>query len=318
MGPTESYDDSIAGVKEYYHFALYSQDNQGAEIIGKFAGMSQEMGRNLPLEERYNPYLKDPDFKPARNMAAVNMIAGGGDSRTYAAAGWTLPNEPEIAAKHGTKMLLIRNVIATRGSDAMRFVQRRLFGEAYDPDIFYWMVAGHELSHGMLPFTKGYDPKGQPLSQILGDLDLPVEEKKADLLGLMAVEEFAKKGEISWDSYWAIARMYVGAETVFRLYRNPNEAHAKYSVAVHNLLKEKHAVSFDGATGRMQVHSNFPQAIREILSIFLKIQAEGDRGAAERLLSEHNAPAPEITAAIEALKKAGLSSQTHYNPIISQ
>jgi hypothetical protein len=241
----------------------------------------------------------------------VNLVMAGGATAVLPAAGWTLPNEPEIIARHGTKMLLIRNVIETRGADSMTFIMRELFGEAYDPEFFYKFVSNHELSHAVLPMTVGLEPNGRPLNEVLGDLTSPVEEQKADLLGFHWLEGLVKHGDVARETYMEVAKMYV-ADMIYTTFRDPNEAHAKFQVVAYNLLKEKGAIVLDEQTGRLSVTDKFPEAMREVTWVFLTIQAKGDRAEADRLLKEKGQQPPEIAGILAKLNGQAIPRRTSY------
>jgi hypothetical protein len=159
--------------------------------------------------------------------------------------------------------------------------------------------------------TLGFDPTGRPLNELLGDLTMPIEEQKADLLGLTLLTGLVKHGDMPMAEFMEVAKMYV-ADMIYTTYRDPHEAHGKFQVAAYNMLKERGAIVYDDATGRMTVTDKFPEAVREVTGVFLGIQERGDRAAADKLLSEHGTQAPEVAKTLELLTAQNQPRRTSY------
>jgi len=318
LGAEFRYDDPLLNRKRSYMFGLYTKDEKGTEVLDKLKALIPEIGLNLPLESRYNPYLnyghggKAPGLQFKENLVPVNLIGAGGEQLTRLYVGLNL----------GENILLVHNALAEGSAGVKDIVQRELFGEPYDVEADYKLVLGHEMGHGILPPTKGFSVPGEALEQELGDLSAAVEEEKASLVGLLGLEAMAKSEGLAAngeeklsEDYWAVAKTFVGAMTVNYLHKDPHGPYGKYVLVVYNLLKEKGGVFYDGSIHKLQIDKGkFPKAIREIAGLFLKIQAEGNRALAEELLNNHNQPQPEIIDALQAAKN--LPTRTVFNPIL--
>jgi hypothetical protein len=154
-------------------------------------------------------------------------------------------------------------------------------------DGYLSMVVMHEISHGIGP-AYARTAKGKVnIEEAIGPVQSPLEEAKADIVGMFALEWLMDKGALpkaKSNDYYA---SFVAG--IFRTVRfGVAEAHGRAQMMEFNYLAENGAITRD-ASGRYVIDFvKMPKAIASLAKELLEIEATGDRARAEAWFNKYD------------------------------
>jgi hypothetical protein len=165
-------------------------------------------------------------------------------------------------------------------------------------DAFFTHILMHELMHGLGP--QQVHGTNVSVHQTMKEANSALEEAKADISGLWALQQLADQGKVSPE----IARtMYTTfLASTFRSIRfGVNEAHGKGIAVQLNYLLDKGAVVV-GADGTFAVVGDrIKGAVADLTRDILTMQATGDYAAAKELLTTMGIIRPEVQRVLDRL-----------------
>ena len=163
-------------------------------------------------------------------------------------AAFNLPNDERVVAEKGSKRVLLKNfqeakfekVLQPIAAVALTPEDRSLV--AFEP--FFTHILMHELMHGLGPQTIRVDGRETTVRQELKELNGTLEEAKADISGLWALQYLMDKGVIDAGQERSMYVTFL-ASTFRTLRFGLNEAHAKGMALQVNYLIDRGAVRID-------------------------------------------------------------------------
>ena len=140
------------------------------------------------------------------------------------------------------------------------------------------------------------------VSKALKELYSPIEEAKADVVGIYCVPFLMDKGWIPAEKEREIYTSYLAG--MFRSLRfGTHEAHGKATLIQLNFHREQGAFLYDEATGKFSVDMSKIKESQEILARKLLIlEGDGDYEKAEAFITRYGTIDEVISQAIEKLK----------------
>jgi hypothetical protein len=237
----------------------------------------------------------------------VQEIYTAGDARRgVQTAAFNLPNDEFVREKKGSKKVLLKNVMDAKFRQSGRPIAVRVL----DPsivnlltfDAYFNHVLFHELSHGLGP---GFItlPKGERVEVRipLKNLYSTIEECKADILGVWNLLYAHQQRLLTGFDERQLFATYAGL--MFRSIRfGIGEAHGRGMAVQWNWLRERRAITA-AASGKFMV--DFPRmrdAVRELATELLTIEATGDYDRARALLEKYGKETAEMQAVNAMLK----------------
>jgi hypothetical protein len=171
-------------------------------------------------------------------------------------------------------------------------------------DAFFGNTMFHEVAHG-LGIKNTLDGEGT-VREALREHASPMEEGKADVVGLYMVEQLFERGELTQGS---IEDHYVTfLAGIFRSIRfGASSAHGKANMIRFNYFQEQGAFARDDATGTYRV--DFPamdRAVDSLSELILTLQGDGRYGEVDRLMKERGVVPPELQVDLERLDGMGI------------
>lgn len=310
IGPYEVYEDELMGWKAAFESFIAIKDPEASADLETLVEHLPGLEAALPIEERY----KSLDRSFGSPISVVDAIYTAGDARDgVQVLAYNLPNDPRVSDEHGTKKVMLRNVIEAKFEKILVPIAARILEpslvEGIEARPFFISLVMHELAHGLGPRqVHGTDT---PVSVALGASYSAIEEAKADVIGYLSLEELADE-----EVYSEEFRRQVTISTVAGLFRcvrfGTGEAHGKgCAVQLDRLLEEGAVVvTPDGRYDIQveQVRTVFADLGRELLTL----EATGDAEAAARLLEGHGELGPSVRSALERLADVPVDIRPRY------
>jgi hypothetical protein len=169
---------------------------------------------------------------------------------------------------------------------------------AFEP--FFTHILMHELMHGLGPQTITVDGRATTVRQELKELNGTLEEAKADISGLWALQQLMDKGVIDKRDERSMYLTFLAS--AFRTLRfGLNESHAKgMALQVNHLLD--HGAIRVGADGRFSLDlKKTKQAVTGLTHDIMMLQARGDYAGVKALLDREVAIRPEVQRVLDQL-----------------
>lgn len=302
IGPYEVYEDEWFNYKAAFEAFIALTDEGETAKLARFSGHLQELEDHLPIDPQYRR-AKLGGYSPIR---VVNLAFSSGDgNRGVQTAAFNLPNDERVVAAKGSKRVMLKNVQEAKFAHVLvPIAGRALAAEdrplvAFEP--FFTHILMHELMHGLGPQTITVDGRATTVRQELKELNGTLEEAKADISGLWALQYLMDHGGLDAAQERALYTTFL-ASTFRTLRFGLTEAHAKGMALQLNWLLDRggFVVRADGtfAVDFGKVKPAVESLVREIMTI----QAHGDYAAAKALLEKMVVIRPEVKRVLDGLK----------------
>ncbi|MBF0443602.1 MAG: hypothetical protein HQK54_16975 [Oligoflexales bacterium] len=301
IGPYEVYEDEWFNAKAAFEAFVTIRDDAETAKLSKFSSELQELEDNLPIDSKY----KNPKIGAMAPIRVVNSIFSSGDgNRGVQTAAFNLPNDEKITLEMGAKRVMLKNIQEAKFKKVLVPIADRVLSEQDKSrvsfDAFFTHILMHELMHGIGPSTVTENGKTETVRARLQNTFSAIEESKADVTGLWAMQRLIDKGVIDRQLQSTLYMTYL-ASTFRSLRFGINEAHGKGVAIQLNYLLDRGAykVSDDGKFSVDE--TKIAEGIRDLTASLLTIEARGDKPAAEDLIKKHVYLRPEVKAALDGL-----------------
>jgi hypothetical protein len=262
----------------------------------------QELEDNLPMDARY----RNPKLGAAAPIRVVNVVfsSGEGNSGVQTAA-FNLPNDERVVQEKGSKRVMLKNTQEAKFKQTLLPISRVVLNRAQQPDLsfeaFFTHILTHELMHGLGPHNIRVDGRDTTVRGQLKELYSAIEEAKADITGLWALQYMMDKGVIDRSMERSVYTTYLAS--AFRSVRfGINAAHGKGIAVQFNVLTDKGAIKYDERTETFSIdRSRIKQAVRELTHDILTLQAEGSYEKAKAMLDKYGVIRPPMQKALDRL-----------------
>jgi hypothetical protein len=311
IGPYETYEDGWFSAKAAFEAFVTLRDDAETTKLARFEKELQGLEDNLPID----PKLRSPKLGALAPIRVVNSIFSSGDgNRGVQTAAFNLPNDERIAHEMGTKRVMLKNVQEAKFKVVLLPISKVALAPAQRKDVsfdaFFTHILMHELMHGLGPRQAA--AKGMTSRAALQETYGPIEEAKADASGLWALQRLIDTGVLTdKDLQRTVYPTFLAS--AFRSIRfGLKEAHAKAVAMQLNLLVEKGAVRV-GNDGTFAVETTkVKDAVREITTLLMTIEADGDREKAAGLLRTHAIITPAIKRVLDKLAMVPVDIEPRY------
>ena len=302
IGPYETYEDELFGYKAAFEaFVTLRDDAESAKLV-KFSGYLQELENNLPMDARY----RNPKLGAASPIRVVDVVFASGDgNRGVQTAAFNLPNDEQVVKEKGSKRVMLKNMQEAKFNKVLVPISEVVLEPAQRSqisfDAFFTHILMHELLHGLGPHNISVDGKQTTVRMQLKELYSAIEEAKADITGLWALQYLIDKGAIDRQMEQDLYTTYLASS--FRSVRfGTTEAHGKGQALQFNYLVDEGGIRFDEAAGTFGIDtSRIKEAVRKLTQEILTLQAEGSYEKAKALLDKYGVIRPEMKKALDKL-----------------
>jgi hypothetical protein len=169
-------------------------------------------------------------------------------------------------------------------------------------DSFFTHILCHELMHGLGPHNITVNGEETTVRKQLKELYSAIEEAKADMTGLWALQYMIDHGVIDKGMERTLYTTYLAS--MFRSVRfGIAEAHGRGVAMQFNYLADEGAIKFNEAKGTFSVdHAKVKDAVRKLTHDLLTLEAEGSYDAAKSMLDKYAVIRPSMQQALDKLK----------------
>jgi len=302
IGPYEVYEDEWFNFKAAFESFITLNDANESRKLARFSDELQELEDHLPID----PQFRRKQLGGYSPIRVVNVVFAAGDANHgVQTAAFNLPNDERVVAEKGSKRVLLKNfqeakfknVLVPIAGVALSPADRALV--AFDP--FFTHILMHELMHGLGPQTIRVNGRETTVRQELKELNGPLEEAKADVSGLWALQYLMDKGVIDKKQERSMYVTFLASS--FRTLRfGLNEAHAKGMALQLNHLLDSGAVQVN-TEGQFSLDvAKTKRSVTALTRQIMTLQARGDYTGVKQLLNRMVVVRPEVQRVIDKLE----------------
>ena len=311
FGPYETYNDELYGYKAAFEAYINLRDEAETARLSAFTEHLQEIENNLPIDAQY----RNPKLGAAAPIRVVDEIISAGDgAHGVQTAAYNLPNDERVVQQKGSKRVMLKNVQEAKFHNVLLPIAMRTLSKTAMVDVnfssFFTHILAHELTHGLGPhqITIG-DRRTTPRAE-LKELYSAIEEAKADVTGLFALQYMMdhaaamKLGALLPADEAAERQLYTTfLASAFRSLRfGLNDAHGKGMAVQFNYLLDRGAFVEHGEGTFSVDKTKIKAAVRDLDHELLMLEAEGNYTGAKEMLERLGVLRPVLKRAFERLE----------------
>jgi hypothetical protein len=281
--------DELFNYKAAFEAFITLRNEEETQKLSLYSEHLQEIENALPIEQRF----KNPSLGAMAPIRVVDEIATGGEAKAgVQTAAFNLPNDERVIAAKGSKRVMLRNVQRAKFDQILA----PLSTLALDPsqrsfvafEAFFTHILAHELMHGLGPHTVATGNRVLSVRQAMKEVGSTLEEAKADVSALFALDFLASRGVVDRSLDQALYVTFLAS--TFRSVRfGITEAHGRGITLIFNRMMDDGGFVADSSSGLFRV--DIPKAkaaARALTGEIMTLQANGDYDRARALL-ERNA-----------------------------
>jgi hypothetical protein len=312
LGPYETYDDQLAGVKTFYKANVQLVDRDKVKALAKYKSTAPDLQDQLPVP---------PEFRPSQTgtmmpLILVDDVCRSGQVRSIMeAVAYSLPNDPRVWKAKGAKKVMMGNYLDTRRKTVLEplaqailetSAARKMNSEAY----FTWVLM-HEITHTLGPRHSVVNGREKSIREALGQYYSPIEEGKADIGGLYNLSYLMKQGVVTG----SLESHYVGylAEALRSIRFGLGSAYGVIRLSCWNILEDKGALHYNSATERFELNVEaMTAAVKDIVNTLITFEGQGDAEGAAKFIDKYAKIRPNLA---NLLKRADGKVAVEFIPV---
>jgi hypothetical protein len=288
IGPYETYEDELFGYKAAFEAYVTLRDETETAKLARFSKYLQEIEDHLPLDPQY----RNPKLGAASPIRVVNEVFSSGEGNNgVQTAAFNLPNDERVVKEKGSKRIMLKNVQDAKFNKTLIPISRVVLAPEQQKllsfEAFFTHILTHELMHGLGPHNINVGGQQTTVRLQLKELYSAIEEAKADITGLWALQYLIDKGVVEKGMERTLYTTYLAS--AFRSVRfGINEAHGRGVAMQFNYLTDEGAIKFNEKAGTFSVdHTKVKEAVRKLTHDLLTIEAEGSYVKAKAILDKY-------------------------------
>ncbi|HEX9579038.1 MAG TPA: hypothetical protein VF993_14895 [Myxococcales bacterium] len=309
IGPYEVYTDNWFNQKAAFEAFIALRDDAETGKLTKLSSELQGIEDVLPID----PRLRNPKLGALAPIRVVNLIFASGDgNHGVQTAAYNLPNDERIARERGTKRVMLKNVQEAKFKKTLvpisqvALAPRDRGNVAFDA--FFTHILMHELMHGLGPHQTA---SGETVRRAMQEAGSALEEAKADISGLFALQHLVDKGVLDKSLEHTMYVTFLAS--AFRSIRfGTSEAHGKGQALQLNTLLDDGAMRV-AADGTFSVDAaRVKQSVAKLTGDIMTLQASGDVAKAREWLKRMGVVRPEVQRILDRLKSVPVDIEPRY------
>ncbi|HRZ41515.1 MAG TPA: Zn-dependent hydrolase [Bacteroidales bacterium] len=303
IGAIENYEDGLFGYKAAYEAFILIKDHKWSEMLQKFNAFLPEMQNLLPVPDEYRREMPGTDA----DINVYDAVFYAGDcnagSKTIAI---NLPNDEQVQLEAGSRKLQLKNSMQAKFDKILMPIAtvvihpdqiRHVKFEAFFANTMF-----HEIAHGM--GIKNTINGSGTIRTVLKEAYSPIEENKADVLGLWLVTQMVDRGELEGEMMDYYVTFMAG---IFRSSRfGAASAHGKANMMRYHFLQRRGAFTID-ENGYYVINPDvMREAIQELVAEILIMQGNGDYVGASNLVKTEGVVPKELQTALQKINSKNI------------
>jgi hypothetical protein len=312
IGPYEVYEDELFNYKAGFEAYITVQDDVETAKLQKFARELQDIEDHLPID----PRQRNPKLGALAPIVVVNEIYAAGDgNRAVQTAAFNLPNDERVVREKGTKRVMLKNVQDAKFAKTLQPISKVVLPPGDQSDLsfeaFFTHIVVHELMHGLGPHSITVGGRETTVRQQLKDTYSALEEAKADISGLFAIQHMIDKGVLPKSLERSLYTTFLAS--AFRSIRfGVNEAHGKGIALQLNYLLDQRGFEVN-ADGTFKVNADrVKEGVLGLTREIMTIQAEGDYAKAKALGDRLGVVRPPVQRALDKLMEVPVDIEPRF------
>lgn len=302
IGPYETYSDELFANKAAFEAYVTIRDDAESDKLKRFSHYLQELENNIPIDPKY----RNPKLGALSPIRVVNVVfsSGEGNSGVQTAA-FNLPNDEKVVAEKGSKRVMLKNIQNAKFEKTLvpiaNVVLNRADRSNLSFDAFFTHILMHELMHGLGPHNIRVDGADTTVRAQLKETYSTLEEAKADISGLWALQYLVDKGVLDKGLEKTMYTTFLAS--CFRSVRfGVKEAHGRGIAIQFNYLTDQGAIAYDKTTNTFSiVPGKIKDAVRKLTTDIMTLQAEGSYEKAKAMFDSLGVIRPEMRAALDRM-----------------
>jgi hypothetical protein len=301
IGPYEVYEDELFNYKAAFEAFITVRDAAQTTRLNAFSAHLQTLEDALPIEPKY----RNPRVGSLTPIRVVNVIFTAGDAnRGVQTAAFNLPNDERVLREQGSKSVMLKNVQEAKFHVVLEPIAALALTPHAQPDVsfdaFFTHILLHELLHGLGPHDIQVAGRTTTVRQELRESYSAVEEAKADVSGLWALQRLVDQGHVRAGIGRSMYSTFLAS--MFRSLRfGIAEAHGRGVAIQLNHFLDAGAVRVD-ADGRFEVvEATIRDAVTSLTQEIMTLQAEGSYAKAKALIERLGVVRPEVQRVLQRL-----------------
>ena len=301
IGPYEVYEDEWFNYKAAFEAFITVKDKAESDKLQHFAGALQDIENNLPID----PKLRNPKLGAMAPIVVVNTVFSAGDgNRGVQTAAFNLPNDERVIREKGSKRVMLKNNQQAKFDKVLVPISKVALSSADQGNVafeaFFTHILMHELMHGLGPHDVNVGGRASTVRQELKDTYSTIEEAKADISGLFALQYLVDKGQLDKKFQQTMYTTFLAS--AFRSLRfGVNEAHGRGQAIQLNYLLDKGGFKVNGdgtfSVDAAKIRDGVTSLTREIMTL----QAEGSYAKAKQMIDTLGNIRPQAKAVLDKL-----------------
>jgi hypothetical protein len=302
IGPYETYEDLWFGYKAAFESFIGVRDEAETRKLERFTAELQWLEDRLPIR----PEWRNPKIGALAPIRVVDLVFSAGDGNAgVQTAAYNLPNDERVVSQKGSKRVMLKNTQEAKFDTVLEPISKVALAPpdraSLSFDAFFTHILMHELVHGIGPQTITVDGRETTVREALKDVRAPLEEAKADIAGLWAMQQLVDKGVLDRSFERTMYTTFLASS--FRSIRfGINEAHGRGQALQLNDLLDRGGfrVNPDGTFSVDE--AKIKDAVTALTGELMTIQAEGSYEKAKAILDRLAVIRPETRRVLDRLK----------------
>jgi hypothetical protein len=302
IGPYETYDDAWFGYKAAFEAFIAVRDEGETAKLARLSSELQGLEDRLPID----PAWRNPKLGGMAPIRVVDVVFSSGQGNcAVQTTAYNLPNDERVVAAKGSKRVMLRNTQRAKFDKVLLPVSKVALAPADQPNVdfesFFTHTLMHELMHGLGPGNIKVGDRQTTVRLELKEAYGAIEEAKADISGLWALQQLVDKGVLERSFERTMYTTFLAS--AFRSVRfGINEAHGKGQILQLNFLLDAGAFKV-APDGTFSVDpANVKGAVTALTRELMTLQAEGSYAKAKAILARLAVVRPDTQRVLERLK----------------
>ncbi len=318
IGPYEVYEDEWFNYKAAFEAFVTIRNDAETQKLTRLSNELQDIENHLPLDPNY----RNPKLGAAAPIRVVNVVFTAGDANHgVQTAAFNLPNDERVIREKGSKRVLLKNVQEAKFNKVLLPISKIALTAADQKDTsfdaFFTHILMHELMHGLGPHDIRVNGRQTTVRQELKESYSSIEEAKADVSGLFALQHLVDKGVLDKQLERTMYKTFLAS--AFRSIRfGVNEAHGRGIAIQLNYFLDYGAftVNRDGtfAVNTAKIKDGVSSLTRE----FMTLQAEGNYSRAKDMIAKLGVVRSEVKRVLDRLTSIPVDIEPNFVTAKSQ